>query len=112
MISPIGIVVVVIVFGAWVGLIFVKELIKFKREERRSRKAEALEAERRQKDLEMQKLIQDYDDALKQQRGREERQRQMEQIADMVAVRLERGERERQLQEIVDRASAPAEPER
>lgn len=92
MISPIGIVVVLVVLGGWVGLIFVKELIRFKREERRVRKAEERADARRQKDMEIQELIQDYGDALNRQR--------------------ERNERERQLQEIVDRASAPAEPER
>lgn len=112
MISPIGIVVVLVALGGWVGLIFVKELIRFKREERRARKAEERADARRQKDMEIQELIQDYGDALNRQREREEQHRQMDELADMVAARLERNERERQLQEIVDRASAPAEPER
>lgn len=112
MISPIGIVVVVIVLGAWVGLIFAKELIKFKREERCARKAEARTDHKRQKDMEIQELFQDYGDALKRRREREEQQRQMEEIADMVAARLERSEKERQLQKVVDRASVHVEPER
>lgn len=92
MISPVGIVIAIVVLGAWVGLVFVKELIKFKREERRDRKTETRADAKRQKDMEIQELIQDYGDALNQRREREEQQRQ--------------------LQEVVDRASAHAEPER
>ena len=92
MISPVGIVIAIVVLGAWVGLVFVKELIKFKREERREGKTEARADAKRQKDMEIQELIQDYGDALNQRREREEQQRQ--------------------LQEVVDRASAHAEPER
>ena len=92
MISPVGIVIAIVVLGAWVGLVFVKELIKFKREERRDRKTEARADAKRQKDMEIQELIQDYGDAVKRQREREEQQRQ--------------------LQEVVDRASAHVEPER
>lgn len=85
-------VIAIVVLGAWVGLVFVKELIKFKREERRDRKTEARADAKRQKDMEIQELIQDYGDALNQRREREEQQRQ--------------------LQEVVDRASAHVEPER
>ena len=92
MISPVGIVIAIVVLGAWVGLVFVKELIKFKREERRARKTEARADATRQQDMEIQELIQDYGDALNQRREREEQQRQ--------------------LQEVVDRASAHVEPER
>lgn len=92
MISPVGIVIAIVALGTWVGLVFVKELIKFKREERRDRKTEARADAKRQKDMEIQELIQDYGDAVKRQREREEQQRQ--------------------LQEVVDRASAHAEPER
>ena len=92
MISPVGIVIAIVVLGAWVGLVFVKELIKFKREERREGKTEARADAKRQKDMEIQELIQDYGDAVKRQREREEQQYQME--------------------EVVDRASAHAEPER
>ena len=92
MISPVGIVIAIVALGTWVGLVFVKELIKFKREERRDRKTEARADAKRQKDMEIQELIQDYGDALNQRREREEQQRQ--------------------LQEVVDRASAHAEPER
>ena len=92
MISPVGIVIAIVVLGAWVGLVFVKELIKFKREERRDRTTEARADAKRQKDMEIQELIQDYGDALNQRREREEQQRQ--------------------LQEVVDRASAHVEPER
>lgn len=92
MISPVGIVIAIVALGTWVGLVFVKELIKFKREERSDRKTEARADAKRQKDMEIQELIQDYGDAVKRQREREEQQRQ--------------------LQEVVDRASAHAEPER
>lgn len=92
MISPVGIVIAIVALGTWVGLVFVKELIKFKREERRDRKTKARADAKRQKDMEIQELIQDYGDAVKRQREREEQQRQ--------------------LQEVVDRASAHAEPER
>lgn len=92
MISPVGIVIAIVALGTWAGLVFVKELIKFKREERRDRKTEARADAKRQKDMEIQELIQDYGDAVKRQREREEQQRQ--------------------LQEVVDRASAHAEPER
>lgn len=92
MISPVGIVIAIVALGTWVGLVFVKELIKFKHEERRDRKTEARADAKRQKDMEIQELIQDYGDAVKRQREREEQQRQ--------------------LQEVVDRASAHAEPER
>lgn len=92
MISPVGIVIAIVALGTWVGLVFVKELIKFKREERRDQKTEARADAKRQKDMEIQELIQDYGDAVKRQREREEQQRQ--------------------LQEVVDRASAHAEPER
>lgn len=49
MISPVGIVIAIVVLGAWVGLVFVKELIKFKREERRDRKTEARADAKRQR---------------------------------------------------------------
>ena len=106
MISPIGIVVAIVVLGAWVGLIFVKELIKFKREERRKRKEEAQPEGTRQKNLEMQRLLQEYGDALERERDGEE------QIADMIALRRDRGKRQRRAREIEDRASDRTDPER
>lgn len=86
MISPVGIVIAIVVLGAWVGLVFVKELIKFKREERRDRKTEARADAKRQKDMEIQELIQDYGDALNQRREREEQQRQLQEVVDRASA--------------------------
>ena len=88
MISPVGIVIAIVVLGAWVGLVFVKELIKFKREERRDRKTEARADAKRQKDMEIQELIQDYGDALNQRREREEQQRQLQEVVDLSLIHI------------------------
>ena len=97
----------------WVPLLFmVRREYKRAKRERDDLRAEERKRDVERKSLEVQKMIQDYGDAVKRQREREEQQHQMAEIADMVAARLEQSEKERQLQEVVDRASAHAEPER
>ena len=77
----------------WVPLLFmVRREYKRAKRERDDLRAEERKRDVERKSLEVQKMIQDYGDAVKRQREREEQQYQME--------------------EVVDRASAHAEPER
>ena len=77
----------------WVPLLFmVRREYKRAKRERDDLRAEERKRDIERKSLEVQKMIQDYGDAVKRQREREEQQYQME--------------------EVVDRASAHAEPER